>query len=182
VYEGLQVDTRAKDNKDPFLDENKPQGFLDDDFDGHYKYMDEKQAHLSRERIIDPRSPVFLQSPGSHGTNFAVSPLPPTPQFKTIDNVFRAADIPPAPRERRICGLKRKHFWEIFGLVLALVIAAAVVGGVVGGLQYKNANPPNPAYGGDEGSGIPTNKNGTNGNATSAGGTLPSPVTIDPTL
>ena len=42
----------------------------------------------------------------------------------------------PSP-EKRICGLRQKHFWELFGVILAIVLAAAIVGGVVGGLQSR---------------------------------------------
>lgn len=41
--------------------------------------------------------------------------------------------------EKRICGLRQKHFWELFGLILAIVLAAAIIGGVVGGLQSHKA-------------------------------------------
>jgi hypothetical protein len=142
-YEGLQVDTRAKDNNDLYLDESKPQGFLDDDFDNHNNYINEKQAHTGWGNVVDPRSPQYPDSPDCNGTTIAGSPLPPLPQHKNIDGVFHVAEEGPlVPQQRMICGLKRKHFWEIFGLVLALVIAAAVVGGVVGGLQSENVNAP----------------------------------------
>ena len=64
------------------------------------------------------------------------------------------------PREKRRCGLRQKHFWELFGLLLALILAAAIIGGVVGGLQSRNGKS-SPA-------GQPTT-NSTNKNTTNSG-------------
>ena len=144
--------------------------------------MNEKQAHLSYGQNVDLRSPPPAFSPRSPGTTFPDSPLPPTPQFKNIDSAFHLAEVPPAPRERRICGLKKKHFWEIFGLILALIIAAAVVGGVVGGLQSKNADPPNPTSGESATFGNSTSGNPAGGNVTSGNGNSSSPPTNTPVL
>lgn len=124
-YEGLQVDTRAKDNRVPHLDESKPQGFLDDDFNHHGFYLNKKQAHVGAPVAIPTGLPTSPQ-----GTISPISPMGP----KEMDDGLPS----PPPREKRICGLRQKHFWELSGLVIAIVLAAAIIGGVVGGLQSHN--------------------------------------------
>ena len=66
----------------------------------------------------------------SGGTLSPMSPMTP----KEIDDGLDSAP----PREKRICGLRQKHFWELSGLILAIVLAAAIIGGVVGGLQSRH--------------------------------------------
>ena len=64
------------------------------------------------------------------------------------------------PKEKRRCGLRQKHFWELFGLLLALILAAAIIGGVVGGLQSRSDKSPPAAQ---------TATNSTNNNTTNSG-------------
>ena len=128
------------------LDGTKPQGFLDDDFDSSTNYINEKQAHSGFSPVQeDPRSP---------DSTIAGSPYPSDTKVpQPIDGVFASASAsasappPPPPQERRVCGLRRKVFWNLFALILALIVTAAVVGGVVGGLAARNTNyqPQYPA-------------------------------------
>ncbi|KAL9076292.1 MAG: hypothetical protein Q9161_001008 [Pseudevernia consocians] len=116
-YEGLQLDTRARDDRDPHLDQSRPQGLLDDDFNHHDFYLSEKQAHAGNPVGVSTGTPI---SPG--GTLSPISQMGP----KEIDGGLRS----PPPPERRICGLRPKHFWELLGLILAIILAVAIIGGV----------------------------------------------------
>ena len=127
-YEGLQLDHRAGDERALYLDSSRPQGFLDDDFDDHINYINEKQARSTYSG--NSRSPV---SPSRAGQ----SPMAPHAP-RTIDAVFKPGGFPPEPVKDRICGIRRRTFWMVFGLTLSLVLTGAVVGGVVGGLQSQN--------------------------------------------
>ena len=149
-YEGLQLDTRARDNRDPHLDQSRPQGLLDDDFNHHGFYLDEKQAHAGIPQGVPMGIPTSPE-----GTLSPMSPIGP----KEIDEGLVS---PPRP-ERRICGLRRKHFWELSGLLLAIILAAAVIGGAVGGLQSRNEKSSS--------SGQPATKNTTNSTTTGANNT-----------
>lgn len=64
------------------------------------------------------------------GTLSPISPMGP----KEMDEGLGS----PPPPEKRTCGLRQKHFWELLGLILAIVLAAAVISGVVGGLQSRS--------------------------------------------
>ena len=61
-----------------------------------------------------------------------LSPMSPTGAKEMGEGV-----VSTPPREKRICGLRRKHFWGLLGL-MAIVLAAAIIGGVVGGLQSRH--------------------------------------------
>lgn len=103
------------------LDQSKPQGLLDDDVNYHGFHLNENQAQAGIPIGI-PTSPEGTLSP--------ISLMGP----KEIDDRLES----PPPPEKRICGLRQKHFWELLGLVLAIILAAVVIGGVVGGLQSRN--------------------------------------------
>ena len=145
-YEGLQLDTRAR-APDKHLDDSKPQGMLDDDFDNQMNYINEKQ--LSPQTQHGPRlmSPDPSTGTGTYGADcgtFGSSTLmsPGSPDIKRPFDTDTASHegSQKEDRERRICGLRRRHFWGFAGLTLGLLIAAAVVGGVVGGLRARNKN------------------------------------------
>ena len=144
-YEGLQVDTRARENQEKHLDDSKPQGFLDDDFDNSGNYLNEKESHGA---VIDEISPTSPDSTLGAGYS-PISPLGDTKDRLKKDFPSKGIEEtigspPPVPPERKICGLKRKWFWELFALVLALLIVAAVVGGVVGGLKARDGSSHAP--------------------------------------
>ena len=81
-----------------------------------------------------------------------------------MDEGVRSAPSP----EKRIFGLRQKHFWELSGLILAIVLAAAIIGGVVGGLQSRHGKFPS--------SGQPATDNSTNNTTNSANNTTPLPL------
>ena len=124
-YEGLQLDTRARDNQDPQLDESRSRGLRDGNFHNHGFYRNEKEEHAG----IPVGVPMGIPT-SPDGT---LSPMSPTGAKEIGDGVE-----PTPPREKRVCGLRRKHFWELVGLVLAMVLAAAIIGGLVGGLQSRH--------------------------------------------
>ena len=123
-YEGLQLDTRARDNQDPQLDESRPRGLRDETFHNHGFYPNEKQEHAG--------IPVGIPTGIPTSPDGTLSPMSPTGAKEIGEG---AVSTP--PRERRTCGLRRKHFWELLGPILAIVLAAAIVGGVVGGLKSR---------------------------------------------
>lgn len=134
------MDTRIKDNQDPHLD------ILDGDLDSKGNFLIEKQAHAGTIVRASPASP----DPTLDGIVSPITPIVPN----TIDAVFSKgpATTPSAdpeserePVESRACGLRRHHFWELFGLILAIVLTAAIVGGVVGGIQAHDTGSPKPA-------------------------------------
>lgn len=158
-FEGLQLDLRAKENQDKDLDDSKPQGFLDDDFDNSNHYLNEKQAHagVTTQEYLSPGSPDSTYGPG-------VSPFTPgLPNPKKIDGSFASPPPSPPPPKRRICGLRARHFWELFALALMLVVTAAIVGGVVGGLKMHAGSFSAPA---GASTSAPQPSNNTNMNTT----------------
>ena len=131
--EGLQIDTRARETRDVYSNGPKQQGFLDDDFDDHMNYINEKQTHS--ESFTNLRSPSY---PTDGGFSPATLVAP-----HHGENIFSPKSIQAEPMEsgeRRICGLKRRHFWRLFGLILLIVVVTSVVGGTVGGLQARNGH------------------------------------------
>lgn len=146
-YEGLQLDTRAKDSREKHLDPLSVPRRLrgQDDSDNEDDILGEKQAVVD----ISPTSP---SSPSSTGSVDRGTPVPILPD--------KSAGWPPAPKVRRICGVRRRNFWIIFGVVLAIVVAAAVIGGAVGGTRHSSSSGSsnNPA--------AHTNSNGTNSTGT----------------
>ena len=126
-YEGLQLDTRARDNQDPQLDESRYRGLRDGNFHNHGFYPNEKQEHAG--------IPVGIPMGIPTSPDGTLSPMSPTGAKEIGEGVVST------PREKRICGLRRKHFWELSGLILAIVLAAAIIGGVVGGLQSRHGKP-----------------------------------------
>ena len=158
-YEGLQLDTRARDNQDPQLDESRSRGLRDENFHSHGFYPNEKQEHAG--------IPVGIPMGIPTSPDGTLSPMSPTGAKEIGEGVESTP-----PREKRICGLRRKHFWELFGLILAIVLAAAVIGGVVGGLQSR--------HGKSSPSGQLASKNSTSNTTSSANHTAAIPLQYVP--
>ena len=138
-YEGLQVDTRAKDSTDKHLDPQKgPQVKRDSaELNDHEAYLNEKQIASVSESERGGQSPI---SPGA-----TLVADPETPYPKTMDSVVAVeTGSPPKPRVWKICGLRRRNFWILFGAILAVIIVASVTGGVLGGRkkQTQTQTPP----------------------------------------
>ena len=76
-------------------------------------------------RTAAPTGPRSIQ-PDSDGIE-AVIPVPP----------------PPPPRVQRICGLRRRNFFIMYGLILAIVVIASIIGGVIAGTR-NNKSPSMP--------------------------------------
>ena len=109
-YEGLQLDTRAVDNTDKNL--NPFQGYGDEK-----AYLSQSTEARGRQR--SPKSTATTtDGAGSAGTEDSI--------------------VPPEPKKRR-CGVRRRTFCILFGVILAITIAAAIVGGVVGGRRHPSA-------------------------------------------
>ena len=113
---------------------------MNTEYDHGGTYIDEKSGQATVVDELSPSSPDSTMRSG---------PSPTSP-----DAPRKSRDIPPSPSTtsathvptgRRICGLRRRHFWELFGLLLAIIIAAAVIGGVVGGLQDRGGSSPQKA-------------------------------------
>ena len=154
-YEGLQLDTRARDNQDPQLDESRSRGLRDENFHSHGFYPDEKQEHAG--------IPVGIPMGIPTSPDGTLSPMSPIGAKEMGEGI-----VSTPPRERRIFGLRRKHFWELLGLILAIVLAAAIVGGVVGGLQSR--------HGKSSPSGQSTSNNSTSNTTSSANHTAAIPL------
>ena len=125
------------------MDESKPQGLLDDDFDDSGNYLNEKQSHGTGLQERSPHSPDSSLGAGLSPISPAVPPKDYPQGPKGIDETLGLAQS--SLPKRRICGLRQKRFWELFGLFVALLVAAAVIGGVVGGLKARNKNSHSPA-------------------------------------
>ncbi|MCJ1354737.1 MAG: hypothetical protein MMC33_004726 [Icmadophila ericetorum] len=68
-----------------------------------------------------PMNPMSIQ-PNSDGIEVVI-PLPP----------------PPLPRVQRICGLRRRIFFIMYGLILAIIAIASIIGGVIAGTRSNSS-------------------------------------------
>ncbi len=143
-YEGLQIDTRARENIDKHLDSSKAQGLLDDDFDPRENYLNEKQTRV-HQSSLSKKGLTRWESLASPDTAYTDCFSPTTSGLGKAGLDSESKIAPKAP-QRRICGLKRRHFWELLGLILAFAAAGAVIGGVVGVMHARNnqAKPATP--------------------------------------
>ena len=144
-YEGLQLDTRAKD-PEKHLDGSKRQGMLDDDFDDQMNYINEKQAHAGFI-FPSPENPISPDPSDNtaYSTIFRGTTIGPTSPGGVSNRFNERSGIAPGPgsdpppsKKHRICGLKRQYFWVLAGLTLGVILAAAVIGGVLGGIRARN--------------------------------------------
>ena len=159
------MDTRAADSTDKHLDPQrapKPKRPHEDD----ETYLQEKEIHIEeRERGLN--SPSSAGSPIDGATMGGSTMVPETPcsegkpciheehtgrpclysypsDIKEKSMVDVVPIPPPEPKPRKICGLRRRHFWTLFAVLLGMIVAAAIIGGAIAGTR-KNGSSPTPA-------------------------------------
>lgn len=98
-----------------------------DDSENEDDYLSEKQAAAD----VPQTSPKWSSS--TAGLDKAT---PVQVRILTDDS----AGSPQAPKIRRICGVRRRKFWFVFGVILATVLAAAIVGGAIGGTRHFSSS------------------------------------------
>jgi len=114
-------------------DDNLPEVYVDDT----PQALSEAEAHRA-ETFSDATSPKFsvadtLKTPVDPGHEVA-GDRPP--------GGYSEKENAPA-KERRICGLRRKWFFIVLGVILVIVIAAAVGGGVGGAVASSASGSDN---------------------------------------
>lgn len=144
-YEGLQVDTRAQDSTDKHLDLLKAPPKPKRQRESNDVYFTEKEIRVD-EKPQD--SPTSMDSPMDSTLTSAMAGttmVPETPctpaKMKTMDDEL---PLPPDPKPRRICGMRKRSFWVLFVVLLALIVAAALVGGIVGGMRHSSSTSAAP--------------------------------------
>lgn len=129
------MDTRKKDSVNTRTSALRGRQDLQDQYDS-----DHEENHLSEKQAIVQQPQDYASSTSSassagravvdRGTSIVVLPN-------------ESAKSGSMPKVRRVCGVRRRNFWVIFGLVLTTVIAAAVIGGTVGGTGHSNSTSDN---------------------------------------
>ena len=114
-------------------DDNLPEVYVDDT----PQVLPESEAHRA-ETFSDATSPKFsvadtLKTPVDPGHEVA-GDRPPG-GYSEKENA--------STKERRICGLRRKWFFVVLGVILVIVIAAAVGGGVGGAVASSASGNDN---------------------------------------
>ena len=144
-YEGLQLDTRAREVTDKHLDPAKPfqlKPSRDSRGDQKYGYFNEKEVGFD-EKGQTQMHVSASDSPTSPSSTMVGGDTPQDYRPKGVDEIVGR---PPPPKERKICGLRPPYFWTLFAVCLSLVIAAAIVGGVLGARNRNASNTtPGPA-------------------------------------
>ena len=139
-YEGLQLDTRARDQTEKDLDTSQ-EATSQFSPDQYHSVWDDKKLLWAREagEVRDTRSPTSdVPAPVS-----GISTRAPT--FPTINN-----DSEPLStrKPQRICGLRPIWFWILLTTILASMVIAAILGGVLTArenhTQSTTATPANP--------------------------------------
>ncbi|MCJ1432568.1 hypothetical protein MMC27_001925 [Xylographa pallens] len=123
-YEGLQLDTRARDQIEKDLDTSQDVKCPISPDQFHLGWDDEKKLLWAREarEVRDARS-ATSDEPGPVS---AISTRAPT--FPTLSNDTETMST---RKPQRICGLRPRWFWTILALILASMIIAAILGGVL---------------------------------------------------
>lgn len=124
--DGLQVDTRARDNTEKHLERGAHFLRNNVESDDEANYLYEKETAAFERPQASPQSPSST-TVLNRGTS----------SVKATDVV---AGLPPEPKFRKIGGVRRRHFWIGFGIALAMVIAAAVAGGVIGATRHSSSS------------------------------------------
>ena len=136
-YEGLQLDTRAKDQIEKDLDTNQDVKSPVSPEQYHLGWDDEKKLLWAREarEMRDARSPTSDEP----GPVSAISTSAPTFPALTNDPETLSERQP-----QRICGLRPGWFWTILALILASMIIAAILGGVLTAQQSHTMTTTTP--------------------------------------
>ena len=129
-------------------------------------YLHEKEIRIDEDGRESPSSPDSTMDSAMGSTMMSgmggTTVVPETPMTPAKAKMMEdEIPLPPEPKPRRICGLRRRTFWIVFVVLLALVIVAAIVGGVVGGMKHSSdTSPPStsaaPASAAPTASGAPT--------------------------
>ena len=111
-------------------------------------YLHEKEIRVDEN---GQESPTSMESPmestltstmtSAMGGTTMVPETPMTPaKAKMMED---EVPLPPDPKPRRICGMRRRTFWILFTILLAVIVVAAIVGGVIGGMKHpSNTSAP----------------------------------------
>ncbi|MCJ1285772.1 hypothetical protein MMC26_005113 [Xylographa opegraphella] len=122
-YEGLQLDTRARDQIEKDLDTSQDmKGPISPD-PYHLGWDDEKKLLWAREAREARDASATCDEAGPVS---AISTRAPT--FPTLSNDNETLS---SRKPQRICGLRPGWFWTILALILASMIIAAILGGVL---------------------------------------------------
>ncbi|MCJ1411688.1 hypothetical protein MMC19_005780 [Ptychographa xylographoides] len=130
-YEGLQLDTRARDQTEKDLD--TPQELNSPVSPEQYQnfWDDEKNLIAAREAREAQRAAPSQYTPVSAGSTKTLVP----PDMVSQDGT-------PAERKpQRICGLRRGLFWTFLILILAIIVIAAIVGGLLAARRNSSSTP-----------------------------------------
>ena len=154
-YEGLQLDTRAKDETEktlsPIRDNDSPQSPQEHQFD----YNDEKAIIAQREFEEARRNGVPMMV---HQTSNPPSPIDNARESEGLEAVVPA----PKPRVQRICGLRQRHFWISFCSILAIVVVAAVIGGIAAKTRRGSPSSQSPPAANSTPNSTPSNSSASN--------------------
>lgn len=147
-YEGLQLDTRAREITDKHLDPAKPfkLGRTRDSQERKHGYFNEKEVGFDEKGRMQMH--MSANSPTSPSSTMVGGETPHDLHYKSIDGFVGK---PPPPENRKICGLQRRTFWIVFSTCFVAVVAAAVIGGVLGARRRNTPvdtpQTPTPASG-----------------------------------
>ena len=98
---------------------------------GTFDWGDEKSM-LARKDIQDGQPLRILPS-----VRETQSPVSPSERPCSGSDGIEAVVPPMRSKVQRICGLRRKKFFLMYGTILGILILAAVIGGVIGGTRKK---------------------------------------------
>ncbi|MCJ1378079.1 hypothetical protein MMC17_001175 [Xylographa soralifera] len=123
-YEGLQLDTRARDQVEKDLDTSQDVKCPISPDQCHLGWDDEKKLLWAREaREVRAARSAASDEPTPVS---AISTRAPT--FPTMSNDTETSST---RKPQRICGLRPGWFWTILAVILASMIIAAILGGVL---------------------------------------------------
>ena len=101
--------------------------------------FDDHQAWMSSDKLKKELEGLQASPVATHGNHY----YRPGGKAELVDE--NVVDL--KANERRICGMRRKVFWILFGVILAIITTAAIIGGAVGGTRKQTSpatSPPPP--------------------------------------